>query len=128
MADSVGMVATLDEDTQKRIAVQNLNKISFLISPGGYSALASIKNAEESHFVKESLKVLLGPVREIAQYNVGRIPERGHEFSIEEIKESTRIAATISGTEDIKKLAEAGVNDFAVILGKTTHVAKQSQR
>lgn len=109
----------LDHETQKRIAVQNLNKISFVIAPDGKRAISAeeIKSPEHRRILEDSLTILLGERIEGAPYlaqSEGMLGLGGSNF------------AEIPAPENIKRLAEAGVKDFADALGisQTSHAAR----
>lgn len=109
----------LDLETQKRIAVQNLNKISFVIAPDGKRAISAeeIKSPEHREILEASLKALLGERIDNAPYlasSEGVLGLGGSNF------------AEIPAPANIKALAEAGVKDFADALGisQSTHAAR----
>lgn len=109
----------LDHETQKRIAVQNLNKISFVIAPDGKSAISAeeIKSPEHRRILEDSLTTLLGERIEGTPYLAqpeGMLGLGGSNF------------AEIPAPENIKRLAESGVKDFADALGisQTSHAAR----
>ncbi|NGZ96221.1 MAG: hypothetical protein CV089_08855 [Nitrospira sp. WS110] len=113
-------VRHVDEETAKRIAVQNLSKINFLIAPDGGGAVAAepIKTNEQARVVSESLNVLLGAHSEGATHSTA--PENG--FLELPVGNVTRIHTA----EAVRTLAEAGVKDFADALNisRTTHTAR----
>jgi hypothetical protein len=94
----------LDHSQQKKIAVENLSSIKFLIAPDGKSAISAgtVKNEEQRQIVEASLTALIGVRPEDAPHLAG---EDGK----------------IEGAATLKKLAEAGVKDFAAALGEKQH-------
>ena len=109
----------LDHETQKRIAVQNLNQTKFLISPDGKMAISAeeIKSPEHREILEASLRTLLGERLHNEPYLVqseGVLGFSGNNF------------AQIPAPANIKALAEAGVKDFADALGidRQSHAAR----
>lgn len=109
----------LDHETQKRIAVHNLNKISFVILPDGKSAVSTeeIKSPAHEQILEESLKTLLGERIDNTPYLTtaeGIFGSFGNNF------------AQINAPAHIKILAESGVKDFADALNisHSTHAAR----
>jgi len=109
----------LDHETQKRIAVQNLNQTKFLIAPDGTRAISAeeIKSSEHREILEASLKTLLGERINNEPYlapSEGVLGFSGNNF------------AQIPAPANIKALAEAGVKDFADALGidRQSHAAR----
>lgn len=108
----------LDHNQQKKIAVENLSSIKFLIAPDGKSAISAkeINIPEHRDIVEASLTALLGVRPDDAPYlpPVGGIEEKlGLSSGSNFVK--------IEGAGTIKMLAEAGVKDFAAALGEKQH-------
>lgn len=110
----------LDHDAQKRIAVQNLNKISFLVAPDGNSAVSTkeLNSPEHGRIIEASLKTLLGERIDNAPY----LAQKEGMFGLASGGNFVEIAAPAH----IKMLAKAGVKDFADALGisHSTHAAR----
>ncbi len=109
----------LDHETQKRIAVQNLNQTKFLISPDGTHAISAeeIKSPHHREILEASIKTLLGERLDNEPYlapSEGVLGLGGNNF------------AQIPAPANIKALAVAGVKDFADALNisLSTHVAR----
>lgn len=103
----------LDHAQQKKIAVENLSSIKFLIAPDGKSAVSAKPLPSDTHrqIVEESLKAVLGERIDNAPY----LP------AAEGIGEKLGLShgshfVQIEGRGTIKMLAEAGVKDFAAAL------------
>ena len=113
----------LDHSQQKKIAVEKLSNIKFLIAPDGKSAISAEQLQSEKHrqIVEESLKTILGERTDNAPYlpATERITDRLGLSS-----GSNFVELTARGT--IKMLAEAGVKDFATALDakQQSHAAK----
>ena len=110
----------VNSDTQKRIAVQNLNKMSFLIAPDGSGAIAAepMKSDGHSQIVNQSLKIVLGSQGEGVTYTTTQ--DKG--FLGLPVGDVPRIQTA----EAVQTLAVAGVKDFADALGisPSTHAAR----
>lgn len=110
----------VNSDTQKRIAVQNLNKLSFLIAPDGNGAIAAepMKSDGHSQIVNESLKIVLGSQGEGVSYTTTQ--DKG--FLGLPVGDVPRIQTA----EAVQTLAAAGVKDFADALGisSSTHASR----
>ena len=110
----------VDSDAQKRIAVQNLNKMSFLIAPDGGGAIAAepVKSDGHSRIINDSLKTVLGAQGEGVTYSTTQ--DKG--FLGLPVGEVPRIHTP----EAVQTLAAAGVKDFADALGisQTSHAAR----
>lgn len=108
----------LDHAQQKKIAVENLSSIKFLIAPDGKSAISAKPLPSETHreIVEESLKAVLGERIENGPY----LP------AAEGIADKLGLSsgsnyAHLTGAGTIKMLAEAGVKDFAAALDVKQH-------
>lgn len=113
----------LDHAQQKKIAVETLSSIKFLIAPDGKSAVSAESLPSDKHrqIVEESLKTVLGERIDNAPY----LP------ATERITDKLGLSSgsnyiELTGAGTIKMLAEAGVKDFAAALGigHTSHAAK----
>ena len=113
----------LDHSQQKKIAVENLSNIKFLIAPDGKSAISAKPLPSDQHrqIVEESLKTVLGERIDNAPY----LP------AAERITDKLGLSsgsnyAELTGAATIKMLAEAGVKDFAAALDakQQSHAAK----
>lgn len=113
----------LDHAQQKKIAVETLSKIPFLIAPDGKSAISTkeLKSDKHREIIEASLKTVLGERPDNAPY----LP------ASEGIGEKLGLTShsnfvQIDGGGTIKMLAAAGVKDFADALGTghTTHAAR----
>lgn len=108
----------LDHATQKRLAVQNLNKISFMVSPDGKRAVSAeeIKSDAHREIIEQSLKALLGERIDNAPYLPQ--PENGTGASAGFVE--------IHAPAHIQMLAEAGIKDFvkAHEVEQGSHAAK----
>ena len=113
----------LDHAQQKKIAVENLSSIKFLIAPDGKSAISAEPLPSDKHrkIVEESLKTVLGeridnaPYLPIAEGITDKLGlSSGHNH------------VELTGAGTIKMLADAGVKDFAVALDakQQSHAAK----
>lgn len=103
----------LDHAQQKKIAVENLSNIKFLIAPDGKSAVSTKPLPSEQHreIVEASLKSVLGERPDNAPYLP--ISEGiGEKLGLS----SSSNFVQIDGRGTIKMLAEAGVKDFAAAL------------
>ena len=103
----------LDHAQQKKIAVENLSSIKFLIAPDGKSAISAKPLPSDKHreIVEASLKTVLGERPDNAPY----LP------TSEGIGEKLGLSSgsnfvQLDGRGTIKMLAEAGVKDFAAAL------------
>lgn len=103
----------LDHAQQKKIAVENLSSIKFLIAPDGKSAISAKPLPSDTHreIVEASLKAVLGERPDNAPY----LP------AAEGIGEKLGLSSSsnfvqVDGRGTIKMLAEAGVKDFAAAL------------
>ncbi len=108
----------LDHSQQKKIAVETLSKIPFLIAPDGKSAVSTdeLKSDKHRQIVEASLKTVLGHRAEDAPY----LP------AAEGLADKLGLSSgsnfvQIDGRETIKMLAEAGVKDFAAALDVKQH-------
>lgn len=103
----------LSHAQQKKIAVENLSSIKFLIAPDGKSAVSTKELPSDTHkqIVEESLQRILGHRAEDAPY----LPEAGGLADKLGLSLSSKFVE-IRGAETIKTLAEAGVKDFAGVL------------
>lgn len=113
----------LDHVQQKKIAVETLSKISFLIAPDASKAISTeeLKSPDHREIVEASLKTVLGERPDNAPYLFG--PEGiGEKLGLT----SGNDFVQIDGRGTIKMLAEAGVKGFADALGisHTTHAAR----
>lgn len=113
----------LDHAQQKKIAIDTLSKIPFLIAPDGKKAISTeeLKSPEHWEIVEASLKAVLGERPDNAPY----LP------ASEGIGEKLGLTAgstfvQLDGRGTIKMLAEAGVKGFADALGisPSTHAAR----
>jgi hypothetical protein len=112
----------LDHTQQKKIAVETLSKISFLIAPDGKSVVSTkeLKSDKHREIVEASLKSVLGERPDNAPY----LPAEGIGEKLG--LSSGRNFVQVDGGSTIKMLAEAGVKDFAEALDvkQHSHVAK----
>ena len=108
----------LDHSQQKKIAVENLSRIKFLIAPDGKSAISAEPLPSDKHreIVEESLKTILGHRAEDAPYLP---PADGLADKLGLSCGSSFVE--INGAGTIKRLAEAGVKDLADALGIDRH-------
>lgn len=113
----------LDHSQQKKIAVETLSSIKFLIAPDGKSAISAKPLPGDTHrqIVEESLKTVLGERIDNAPY----LP------AAERITDKLGLSSgnsyvELTGAGTIKMLAEAGVKDFAAALDvkQQSHAAK----
>ena len=113
----------LDHAQQKKIAVENLSSIKFLIAPDGKSAVSAKPLPSDTHrqIVEESLKAVLGE----------RINNAPYLPAAEGITEKLGLSSgsnyvELTGAATIKMLAEAGVKDFAAAFDvkQQSHAAK----
>lgn len=113
----------LDPAQQKKIAVDNLSSIRFLIAPDGKSAVSTKELPSETHkqIVEESLQRILGHRAEDAPY----LPEAEGLADKLGLSSGSNFVE-IKGAGTIRTLAEAGVKDFADALAvtQTTHAAR----
>lgn len=98
----------LDHSQQKKIAVENLSSIKFMVAPDGKSAISAeeLKTDKHRQIVEDSLKTILGHRAEDAPYLPpadGLADKLGLGSNFVEL----------TGAGTIKRLAEAGVKDFA---------------
>ncbi len=107
----------LDHSQQKKIAVENLSSIKFLIAPDGKSAISAEPLLSDKHreIIEASLKTVLGERPDNAPY----LPAEG-------IGERLGLSSgsdfvQIEGRGTIKMLAEAEVKDFATALDVKQH-------
>lgn len=111
----------LNEHAQKRLAVQNLNKISFMVSPDGKNAVSTeeLKSPAHREIIEQSLKTLLGERIDnapyLAQQETGVLGMGSRSNFVE-----------LNTPGHINILAKAGVKDFVKSLEveHTSHVAK----
>lgn len=113
----------LDHAQQKKIAIDNLNSIKFLVAPDGKSAVSLKELPSDTHkqIVEQSLRRILGHRAEDAPY----LP--AHDGLSESLGLSSgKNFVEINGEGTMKMLAEAGVKDFAEALGisQTSHTAR----
>ncbi len=113
----------LPHDQQKKIAVDNLSSIKFLVAPDGKSAISAEPLPSDKHreILEASLTSILGVRPEDAPY----LPaSEGMANALGLASGSNFVELHGAGT--IKRLAEAGVKDFADALNisRTTHAAK----
>ena len=108
----------LDHAQQKKIAVENLSSIKFLIAPDGKSAVSAKPLPSDTHrqIVEDSLKTVLGERIDNAPY----LP------AAERITDKLGLSSgsnyiELTGAATIKMLAEAGVKDFAAALDAKQH-------
>lgn len=113
----------LDHSQQKKIAVENLSSMKFLIAPDGKSAISAKPLPSDTHrqIVEESLKTVLGERIDNAPY----LPPA------EKLTDKLGLSSgsnyvELTGAATIKMLAEAGVKDFAAALDvkQQSHAAK----
>lgn len=98
----------LDHAQQKKIAVDNLSSIKFLIAPDGKSAISAKPLPSDKHrqIVEDSLKTVLGHRAEDVPY----LP------TADGLADKLGLGSNfveITGAGTIKSLADAGVKDFA---------------
>ncbi len=106
----------LDHSQQKKIAVENLSSIKFMVAPDGKSAISDEPLPSDKHrqIVEDSLKTILGHRAEDAPYLPpadGLADKLGLGSNFVEL----------TGAGTIKILAEAGVKDLADALGIDRH-------
>ncbi|MGH7238746.1 MAG: hypothetical protein ACREHG_01640 [Candidatus Saccharimonadales bacterium] len=103
----------LDHSQQKKIAVENLSSIRFLIAPDGRSAISAKPLPSDTHreLVEASLKTVLGERPDNAPY----LPA-GERITDKLGLSSGSHYVELIGAGTIKMLAEAGVKDFAAAL------------
>lgn len=106
----------LDEHAQKRLAVQNLSKISFMVAPDGNRAISTEELKSDTHrdIIEQSLKTLLGERIDNAPYLAQ--PESG----VLGMGSSSNFVE-LNAPANIKALAEAGVKDFVKSLTVEHH-------
>lgn len=102
----------LDHAQQKKIAVENLSSIKFMIAPDGKSAISAEPLPSDKHreIVEASLKSVLGPRAEDVPY----LPTAGITDKLKLSSGSHFVEIDGGGT--IEMLAKAGVRDFATAL------------
>ena len=107
----------LDHTQQKKIAVETLSKISFLIARDGKSAVSTkeLKSDKHREIIEASLKTVLGERPDNAPY----LPAEGIGEKLG--LSSGRNFVQVDGGSTIKMLAEAGVKDFAEALDVKQH-------
>lgn len=98
----------LDHSQQKKIAVENLSRIKFLIAPDGKSAISAEPLPSDKHrqLVEDSLKTILGH----------RVDDLPYLPAAEGLADKLGLGSNfveLSGAGTIKRLAEAGVKDLA---------------
>ena len=108
----------LDHSQQKKIAVENLSRIKFMIAPDGKSAISAEPLPSDKHqqILEDSLKTILGHRAEDAPYLAladGLADKLGLSCGSSFVE--------INGAGTIKRLAEAGVKDLADALGIDRH-------
>ncbi len=105
----------LDEHAQKRLAVQNLSKISFMVSPDGKRTISTEELKSEAHreIIEQSLKTLLGERIDNAPYLAP--PESGI------LGTASQGFVELNAPAHIRRLAEAGVKDFVKSLAAEHH-------
>lgn len=113
----------LDHSQQKKIAVETLSSIKFLIAPDGKSAISSKPLPSDTHrqIVEASLKTVLGERIDNAPY----LPaEEGITEKLGLSSGSNYVELT--GAATIRMLADAGVKDFATALDakQQSHAAR----
>lgn len=108
----------LDRHQQKKIAVETLSSIKFLIAPDGQSAISAkeLKSPEHREIVEASLQTVLGVRPDGGAY---LLPAEGLGEKLG--FSSASQFAKIEGAGVIKMLAEAGVKDFAAALDVKQH-------
>ncbi len=113
----------LDHSQQKKIAVENLSSIKFMVAPDGKSAISSeeLKTDKHRQIVEESLKTILGH----------RVDDLPYLPAADGLADKLGLSCgsnfvEINGAGTIKRLAEAGVKDLADALGidRHSHAAK----
>jgi len=113
----------LDHNQQKKIAVDNLSSIKFLVAPDGKSAVSLKELPSDKHkqIVEESLRQILGHRPEDAPY----LPAQEGIAGTLGLSSASNFVE-INAPAHIKRLAEAGVKDFADALGidQKTHAAR----
>jgi hypothetical protein len=108
----------LDHSQQKKIAVDNLSSIKFLIAPHGDKAISTkeIKSPEHREIIEASLKAVLGHRADNAPY-LPAADGIGEKLGLS----SGSNFVQVEGRGTIKMLAEAGVKDFAEALDVKQH-------
>lgn len=108
----------LAHSQQKRIAVETLSKIPFLIAPHGDKAISTeeLKSPAHQEIVEASLKTILGERPDNAPY-LSSGESIGDKLGLT----SGSNFAQLDGRGTIKMLAEAGVKDFAAALDVKQH-------
>lgn len=113
----------LDPNQQKKIAVDNLNSIKFLVAPDGKRAVSLKELPSDTHkqIVEESLRQILGHRAEDAPY----LPAQDGLAETLGLSSASNFVE-INAPAHIKRLAEAGVKDFAdaMDISQTTHAAR----
>lgn len=108
----------LDRHQQKKIAVETLSSIKFLIAPDGTSAISAkeLKSPEHRDIIEASLQTILG-VRPDGGAYLPPAEGLGEKLGLS----SSSHFVKIEGAATIKMLAEAGVKDFAAALDTKQH-------
>lgn len=111
----------LDHSQQKKIAVENLSRIKFLIAPDGKSAISAEPLPSDKHreIVEDSLKTILG-------HRVDDLPYLPTADGLADKLGFGSNFVELSGAGTIKRLAEAGVKDLADALNisHSSHAAR----
>lgn len=112
------LVDHLDHAQQKKIAVENLSSIKFLIAPDGKSAISAkeLKSPEHREIVEASLQTVLGERPDGGAY-LPPAEGLGEKLGLSSASHFVKI----EGAATIKMLAEAGVKDFAAALDTKEH-------
>ncbi len=108
----------LPHDQQKKIAVDNLSSIKFMVAPDGKSAISAeeLKSDKHREIVEASLTTILGVRPEDAPY----LPAQEGMVSALGLASGSNFVE-LNGAGTIKRLAEAGVKDFAAALDVKQH-------
>ena len=113
----------LPHDQQKKIAVDNLSSIKFIVAPDGKSAISAKPLPSDKHreIVEASLTAILGVRPEDASY----LPAPEGMVSALGLASGSNFVE-LHGAGTIKRLAEAGVKDFADALdiSRSSHAAR----
>ncbi len=111
----------LDHSQQKKIAVENLSRIKFLVAPDGKSAISAEPLPSDKHreIVEDSLKTILG-------HRVDDLPYLPAADGLADKFGLGSNFVELTGAGTIKRLAEASVKDLAEALGidRHSHAAK----
>lgn len=112
------LVDHLDHHQQKKIAVETLSSIRFLIAPDGKSAISAkeLKSPEHREIVEASLQTVLGERPDGGAY-LPPAEGLGEKLGLSVASHFVKI----EGAATIKMLAEAGVKDFAAALDTKQH-------